>query len=346
MNYVGPDTKNDSMAFTGQAAKDRNLNESDSNIPSGESGKSGYWGSILLSVITFGLITGFFYYLYLHKDKYLEILHLSAIRVTLLFLLSLAFPLISGIINTILFRRLGAKISYRDGYHLTAASTLANQLPVSGGIISKGIYLKNRYAIPYTKLLSAMLALFFCFIGTNGLIGLAILFYWIFFTRIIVSPVLLSGFGAMAACLFVFWLPVHRIKFPERILIRINQAIEGWMLLSRSPRLLMKLLGLQGNLLILLAARYWLAFQMLSQDVSLSEALLFATASILTQLVSIAPGGLGVREAIVTAIALTLGFDAGVSVAAVGLDRLISTLVILLTGITSMVILGKQISDL
>jgi hypothetical protein len=50
------------------------------------------------------------------------------------------------------------------------------------------------------------------------------------------------------------------------------------------------------------------------------------------QLVSAAPGGSGVREAIVTAITTTLGFDPGVSFGAVGLDRLGITIVIVISG--------------
>lgn len=97
---------------------------------------------------------------------------------------------------------------------------------------------------------------------------------------------------------------------------------------------------------MLLAIRYWLAFQMVSQNITIGDAILFSSATILTQLVSIAPGGLGVREAIVGIIATTLGFDTTVSVIAVGIDRLISTIPILILGGLSAVILGKQITEL
>ena len=50
---------------------------------------------------------------------------------------------------------------------------------------------------------------------------------------------------------------------------------------------------------------------------------MFASAALLSLLVSFAPGGLGVTEALVVAIASTLGFDIGVSVVALGLVRLV-----------------------
>ena len=148
----------------------------------------------------------------------------------------------------------------------------------------------------------------------------------------------------MASSLFIYWLPLNRIPIPNILLKWVNQALEGWTLISKNPILVLKLLVLQTATMLLLAGRYWMAFHMVSQDVTISQVILFASASVLTQLVSFAPGGLGVREAIVTGIASALGFDAGVSVVAVGLDRLVSTIMVVLLGWISTIILGKDIS--
>jgi len=306
--------------------------------------KSQHFRSLLLSIVSLGIIAAFIYYLYVNADRYLELLNVSAPGAIMLFVLSLVFPLINGMQNIFLYRSLGAGISYQDGFLLTAASTLANQLPISGGIISKGFYLKRKYDLSYTRFISSTVALFVCFIAVNGFIGMAILLYWILFEKIVIPPVLLIAYSVMAACLLIFWLPLDRITMPEKIRNWGRQALEGWMIISRNPVLLFKLIGLQFLLMVLLAIRYWLAFHMLSQTVTMAQTLLFATASILTQLVSIAPGGLGVREAIVGGVASALGFDAGVSVVAVGLDRLVSTITVVLIGWISTVILGKQIS--
>ena len=276
--------------------------------------------SILLSIISLGIIAAFVYYLYVNANQYRDLLHVSATGAAMLFVLSLVFPILNGLQNVFLYRSLGAEISYRDGFLLTAASTLANQLPISGGVISKGYYLKRKYNLSYTKFVSSTIALFVCFVAVNGFIGMPILLYWILFEKIVVHPVLLIAYAIMAACLLIFWLPLDRIKLPKKIRNWSHQAIEGWILISRNPVLLFQLVGSQFLLMLLLAIRYWLAFRMLSQNVTVAQTLLFATASILTQLVSIAPGGLGVREALVGGVASALGFDAGVSVVAVGLE--------------------------
>jgi uncharacterized membrane protein YbhN (UPF0104 family) len=304
--------------------------------------------SIILSLLGVGFAAALIYYLYINADQYLKLLNVSAKGVILLFVLTLAFPLLTGLQYTFLYRNLSTmKFSHRDGYLLAAAATLANQLPVPGGIISKGFYLKYKYNISYTKFTSSTIALFFCYLSVNGVVGICSLLYGMLFRNVIASPVLWVGYALMAASFLFFLLPLNpnRIKISNKMRNRISQALEGWEVLSENPKLLLNLIGLQIILMVLLAFRYLLAFRMLSQSVTFDQTLLFASASILTQLVSIAPGGLGIRETIVGAVAAILGVDPVVSVVAVGLDRLVATVVIVLTGGISTMMLGKQVSD-
>jgi uncharacterized membrane protein YbhN (UPF0104 family) len=302
--------------------------------------------SILLWGIGIGILLGFAYYLYANADEYIKLLNVSVRSVILLFLLCLTFPLINGLQNTLLYRRLsGPEFSQRDGFLVTAASNLANQLPVPGGIVSKGVYLKHMYDLSYAKFTSSTIALFCCFLAVNGAVGLSILLYWMLFKNITASPILWIGYALMMACLLVFLIPFDRMRIPTRLRRWLEQAIEGWVVISGDPVLLLQLVGLQTVLVAMLSLRYWLAFRMVSQNVSMGQALLFASASVLTQLVTIAPGGLGVREAAVGTVAALLGVSPVVSVVAVGLDRLVITVMIILTGGVSTVILGRQIAD-
>ena len=299
----------------------------------------------LLTLFSLALIGAFIYYLYANTDKYLSLLRLSPLPLALIFMLSLTTPFLNGSINTLMYRGLGTDLSRQEGFLLAAASSLANQLPVSGGVVTKAYYLKRMHGLSYTKYISSMLAIFFCTIATYGLLGLTILISWVLLDNMRVSPVLWVGFGGMALGALIFWLPLERLHIPGTLTTWIQQAMEGWTLISQNPVLIVKLLAVQTTMMSLLAVRYWLAFHMLSQSVSIGQVILFSSGSILTNLVSFAPGGLGVREAIVAGIASALGFDAGTSVVAVGLDRLVSTLVIMLVGWISTVLLGKKIAE-
>lgn len=301
----------------------------------------------LVFVATLIMIAAFVYYLYTNSDQYLELLNVSFAGIIALSLLALSFSVLSGIQNTILYRGLAVtNFSYLDGFFISATSSLANQLPIPGGIISKAYYLKRKYKISYLLFSSSTLALFFCYIALNGLIGLTVLVYWAVFRHVAVSLILVIGFSLMVASILVFWVPLKRIKVPVRLQEPIARALDGWLHISKNLPMTFKIIALQFVMIILLSIRYWLAFRMLSQEVSIGQLLLMSTASILTQVVSIAPGGLGVREGIVGGIAALLGFDVGVSVVAVGLDRLVSTFVKFLAGGISTVILGGQLAEM
>ena len=300
--------------------------------------------SIIFSLLSLGILAGIVYYLSINANKYLHLLQLSALGVIAILALSLAVPLINGLINVYMFQSLGVNLSHREGFYLAASATFVNLLPLPGGLLTRGVYLKYRHSLSYVEYFSASLALFFCSVAVNGLIGIMILLYWILFKRIDVSPFLLIVFVLMAACLFVFWLPSFHIRLPGRIGKWVDQGLHGWTLISQNSTLLVRLLGLQTGFMLLFAVRQWIAFQMLSQNITISQAILLSSGAMLTQLVSFAPGGLGVREAIVGGIASSLGFDLTVSIAAVELDRVITTITIVLIGWISTVLLGRQVS--
>ena len=65
---------------------------------------------------------------------------------------------------------------YKEGILLAAATSFANQLPISGGIITKGYYLKQKHNFSYSTFIGSIIALSILFIAINGLIGLLILF--------------------------------------------------------------------------------------------------------------------------------------------------------------------------
>jgi uncharacterized membrane protein YbhN (UPF0104 family) len=58
--------------------------------------------------------------------------------------------------------------------------------------------------------------------------------------------------------------------------------------------------------------------------------------------ITVVPGGLGIREGIVAAFAAPFGLSAATSVLAVATDRLVSTVVVLGAGIIYSYILGRS----
>jgi uncharacterized membrane protein YbhN (UPF0104 family) len=199
------------------------------------------------------------------------------------------------------------------------------------------------YKLAYTRFLGATFALFLFSMSMSGVVGVSILGYWALVKGVDVPILLVLGFLGMAATSLLLWLPLDVNIVPGKWGQRWRQLMQGWQVLSQSPLLLAQLIGLDLLKTLSFAGRYWVAFHILSQDVTLAQCLLFSAATTLTTLVNITPGALGVREGIVAGVAAMLGFEAEISVVAVGIDRLVSTLVVIVTGVIYTYVLGKQV---
>lgn len=308
--------------------------------------KLGRLKTYLPHLLSLAALILFISYLYHNADRYSRLLTFSVGSLFLLLGLVLAVLLGNGAVNYFLYRGLGARLTLNESVGLAAVNTLANLLPFAGGMIAKGVYLKRRYRLAYTHYLSATLALYVCFVAVNGGIGVAILAYLSLVRNTAVPALLILGFAGMAASVSLLGLPLGSALsvVPGKWGRRFAQLIEGWQVLSQNRLLIGQLVGVQILMMLMLAGRFWIAFHALSQDVTLVQCILFASATILTRLVTITPGGLGAREGIVAGVAAVLGFDAGVSVVAVGIDRLVTTGVIIALGTMYTYVLSGSIA--
>jgi uncharacterized membrane protein YbhN (UPF0104 family) len=282
--------------------------------------------------LSVGALLVFATYLGRNIDRYRELLNLSLGTLLTLVGLVLVFALINGSINYFFYRALGAFLTAGESVGLAAVSTLANQLPFAGGLVAKGVYLKQRHQLAYTRFVSATMALYVCFVAANGAVALVVLGYWRLVAGAEIPAALVFGFSGMAASVVSLWFPLDALSLRGNLGKRLMQLGQGWRVLSQHMKLVGIVTGFQVLTTLLFAGRFWVAFRAFSQDVTYGQCLLFAAATILTRLVSIAPGGLGVREGIVAGVASLLGLEAGVSAVAVGLDRLVATSVIIVLG--------------
>lgn len=294
-------------------------------------------------ILTLIVVVLFLGYLYQNADRYQKLLNLSPDL--LLVMIGLSFLMIgtNGLTNCYLYRELGSPLTLNEGFGLAAINTLANQLPFSGGLIAKGVYLKQRYVLAYTRFLGATLALYICFVAANGLVGIIMLTYLYLVYGVPYSLLLLLGFLGMTLSSVILWLPISIDSISGKWSQHLVRLMSGWQVFSQNRLLLAKLITLQLVMTLIFAIRLNFAFRILSQDVLLVYCILFSAASILSRLISIAPGGLAIREGIIAAIAAVLDFDVGITVVAVGIDRLVSTSVVVIVGSVYTYILSKKV---
>ncbi len=278
------------------------------------------------------VLVTYWFYIQSNLEKFRNLLNFSPVSILVMLILVFCSISIRGLINYFLYNSLGSKINYYNSFGLAAVNTLANLLPLSGGILAKGFYLKKRFNLAYSTFISATLSLFLSYMSVNGLIGLSVLFFLYVFKGNQGNFWLVSGFFVMTIAIIFHWIKIDLHFLPDRFRDISNNVLNGWRFFSNDYKLLLTLISFQAVATTLNAARFFIAFQIFSQDISFAHCLLFSAATILTQLISIAPGGIGIREGIVAGVAYILSIDPGISAVAVGLERLLATLMIFIIG--------------
>jgi uncharacterized membrane protein YbhN (UPF0104 family) len=237
---------------------------------------------------------------------------------------------IRGIINLYLYPLFSVKLSLAESIRLVVLNIIGNQLPLAGGMVAKGVYLKQKHNLAFSHYLPVTAALYVCFIGVSGFLGLTVLLYLYAVNNTPFYWLLWIAFTGFVVGMISLWLPIKPGIFSDRVKKQLLELNYGWQALGKNPALLMKLCILQVVVLTAIGSRFFFEFQMVSQDVALSHCFLFSASTILTRLLSFAPGAIGLREGIVGIVSEILGFDFALGATVVMIDRL---LILMITGI-------------
>jgi len=302
--------------------------------------KQKFWKLTLPILIT--LVTLGFYGFYIFRNGAVirEFLNVSLSYILLLITLRLITLLINATLDYLFYRGLKIPIGFWENFGLRNVNTLANQLPFAGGLVASGFYLKRRFSLAYTRFLSATAAVYVSYMSANGVLGLVVLIILSQVDRQPIPVLLILGFCVMTVSVLAYWFPVDFLQSSKQLKSVLSNLVNGWQVLKENTVLLIRLILLQLIVTFLQAGRFYLAFKMLSQDIKFSHCLLISSATLLTRLASFAPGGLGIREGIVAAVGSFLGYSPAISALAVGIDRLVSTTLILFLGVFSSYRLG------
>jgi len=206
-----------------------------------------------------------------------------------------------GLANRVLFSRLGTDASAGDWFRLVTVSSFTNYLPLSAGMVAKAFFLKRIHRLPYGTFALGQVALLLVIISTNGAVGLATLGL-AFPDRLF--GIIGAGFALMTLAGALMLLPEPlSSRLPERFRIA---AVEGAPKLRSAWPLVA---ALQFGILMASAAALAIAFDMGASGVGFAPCVVFTAAAMLTRLVSITPGAIGIREFLIGGLAYLTGFE-------------------------------------
>jgi uncharacterized membrane protein YbhN (UPF0104 family) len=221
--------------------------------------------------------------------------------------------------NAVLYQSLGAPVGNVESFGLTNVSAFFNLIFPQGGTITKAIYLKQRYKIPYSKTPAMYL-------------GLLVIYLVIGAGVILATSIITISMGGKVP--MVLWIAVccasasgilFMVDFPKGLLPKLGKIgkllssySDGWRSLRTNKSCLIK--ACIWQLIIFICSGIWVSTAYYSLGIKINP-LLGMSLSVLisfTNILIIVPGNLGIQEAVYGYFTLLTGmsFAEGVVVSA------------------------------
>ncbi len=222
----------------------------------------------------------------------------------------------------LLYRAQGMAIGLLENWMVFTAGQLGNLLPGQVGTLYRFRYLKVVHDFSYTRSGSsfgANLVITFASSAVAGLLGLAGVVlaggtarWW-----------LVAAFAALGvgSSMLVF-VPMPHVRWLRGTPGRVWHGFRsGWEDIRRRPSVAVGVLVLDLAKYVLVAWRFQISFSLLGVEEPVWYFLVIAPAAGLAGALSFTPGGLGFREAFVTAAAVGMGSELDVGLLAATVDR-------------------------
>ena len=282
--------------------------------------RRGLLASIFTAVVL-AVLAGF---LYQNRGHILESYSLQPGTFGAIALLLLATLGLRAAANHLLFGGLGVAASLLDWFRLVCVTAFSNYLPFSAGLLAKAFFLKRVHALAYRRFAVGQVSLLLLIFATNGLVGLA--------TLALAMPsrlvgVVGLGFALMLASVGLLFLPARMRSWPGAR--RLPWDPEAVVAARRSwPGVALCQLGM----LLAGAWSLYLCFGLGSSEVGFAACLIFTAAAVLTRLITLTPGAIGIREFFVGGLAFLTGFEARDAIIASTLARAVEIAVVMVLG--------------
>lgn len=267
--------------------------------------------SIFTIVLLLLCLVGIAFYLRANQELVTLLANLSWTTAVFLVILRFLFVATNGLFLKLFAAKLNIYLNWREWVGLPFVTTMGNYLtPLSGGMLVRAAYLKNRHALSYTHFATLLAANYLITFWVSVLAGLVIMpFLW---QQANAPWLLLLFLGVCWVGLSIILLtPMPRFPSEKRPFRLLNQALIGWHTVKSDRSLIWQLVLLSVVSLVLNAAAFWLSYRALDIPVSWGTAVMVSLATIFSTLTTITPGNFGIREAFISFISQIVGAGVG-----------------------------------
>ncbi|HLV64221.1 MAG TPA: lysylphosphatidylglycerol synthase domain-containing protein [Polyangiaceae bacterium] len=290
----------------------------------------------LAAVLGVGCVVYLGRLLWLRREAVVQALDLDAGTLALLLLLVFASHLQRAFEFDYMLKRLGVREPFREGFLVTGAAQLLNYLPFSAGSVARAITLRRKHSLPYSFYLSALLVATIVHAAVAALAGLVSTLALSEGARVLPLVLLFAATvlgGGLVVCFPRAWAPGGR----SRVEHRIRDIVEAAALIRHHGAGLAVLATTAFGKMLLNCLRMGVCFRALGVELSAFELVLLGSTAVLTSLVNLAPGNIGLRELLLGGLWGIIGGSPAVGMAAATLDRAVLLVYTVIAGVPGIV---------
>lgn len=239
----------------------------------------------------------------------------------------------NGIFTVITLEAFQKRVGFREAAYIALINTIGNYFgPVLGGTGLRAVYLKKRHGFPISTFVGTVYAYYLVLFFATPILGLIGL-YFIKINRGEFSWTVFAVFAISATITGLMLLVRKDFGQPRgnnRLIARFSDAWRSWLTIAQKPNLIRNIFLLALSLFVVETLLFYLEFILLGIPVGLPSLLVYSCLGVLSMLVNITPGAIGIRESIYIFSASVLGITNGQIVQLAALDRGITILVLAL----------------
>jgi len=266
------------------------------------------------------ILVGGGFYIYLHRKDFSILLRFNPLLIPHLVAANVALLLLNGIISREMIKALGARQRFSEWFGLAAVNAMGNYLgPAHVGAVARAVYLNRVLGLSYGYYLSYLITSYAILASAAGACGLVVL-WWAGLGRALANPWLWVVCGILMGGVPVVCCFFGGLKWLKRLSPRFSDSfVRGWQILWRQPRLLLAVWGTQVAFVVTYGAEIWIAYRSIGLPVGFGHATFLALLPMLSYVINVVPGNLGIGEASLGLGAIIIGqdFDQAVTISLV-----------------------------
>lgn len=283
----------------------------------------------LSTLITLGVVGLFAWYGFTHGEIFRDIAHVAIWALVLIVIGKLINIWTTGLFTKWTVEAFTDTLSQRESFIVAVLTAIGNFFgPLFGGLGIRAVYLKKYHNLPYSKFTATLIGYYQMMFQLNSLLAIVGLLLLRHTDQTgYVLAVFSIWFIAFLGLAFMKLPPRNRLAWLERskpgaLITKILYDIEdGWRLLITKRKLLLQMLWLSAVNLAALYLVNYVEFTAMGIHVGIAAMALYTALVQASMLLSITPGAVGLREAILILLASTIGITNQQIVQVAVLDR-------------------------